>query len=54
VGVTFVPGSGLLADGGGDDSARLSVSFPSVADIRIGADRLVATARSQLISLGAA
>jgi|SRR5271165_5154708 len=53
-GVTFVPGSGFFSDGGGDSSARLSFSFPSVADIRIGADRLVATARSQLATNGAA
>jgi 2-aminoadipate transaminase len=58
-GVTFVPGSGFFADGagddsGGDDSARLSYSFPTVADIRIGADLLVATTRKHLISLGAA
>lgn len=53
-GVTFVPGSGFFVDGGGDDSARLSFSFPGVADIRVGADRLVATARSQLARLGAA
>ena len=33
-GVTFVPGSGFFADGGGDDCARLSFSFPGVADIR--------------------
>jgi 2-aminoadipate transaminase len=64
-GVTFVPGSGFFADGsgdggdgggnsGGDHSARLSFSFPSVADIRVGADRLVATARRQLVTHGAA
>ncbi len=53
-GVTFVPGSGFFADGGGgDDSARLSFSFPTVADIRIGADLLAATARRQLVSHGA-
>jgi DNA-binding transcriptional MocR family regulator len=63
--VTFVPGSGFFADGsgdggdgggnsGGDHSARLSFSFPSVADIRVGADRLVATARRQLVTHGAA
>ena len=52
-GVTFVPGSGFFSGGGGDGSARLSYSFPSVADIRIGADILVATARGQLLSHGA-
>jgi 2-aminoadipate transaminase len=53
-GVTFVPGSGFFADGGGDNSARLSFSYPTVADIRIGADRLVAVARSQSVGHGAA
>ena len=47
--MTFVPGSDFYpsGDGGGDgdSSARLSFSFPSIADIRIGADRLVAAAR---------
>ncbi|HTA00188.1 MAG TPA: PLP-dependent aminotransferase family protein [Streptosporangiaceae bacterium] len=52
-GVTFVPGSGFFADGGGDGSARLSFSFPAVADIRIGADLLVATARGHLVGNGA-
>jgi DNA-binding transcriptional MocR family regulator len=55
--VTFVPGSGFFADGGvdsGDSGARLSFSFPSIADIRIGADLLVAAARSHLVSHGAA
>ncbi len=46
-GVTFVPGSGFFADGGGDDCARLSFSFPGVAQIQAGAGRLVA-AISQL------
>ncbi len=41
-GVTFVPGSGFFADGGGDDCARLSFSFPGVAQIQAGAGRLVA------------
>jgi 2-aminoadipate transaminase len=53
-GVSFVPGTGFFVDGSGDNSARLSFSFPSVADIRIGADRLVAAARSHHISHGAA
>lgn len=53
-GVTFVPGSGFFNDGGGDNSARLSFSFPSVDEISIGADRLSAAARSRLASLGAA
>jgi 2-aminoadipate transaminase len=53
-GVTFVPGSGFFADGRGDSSARLSFSYPTVADIRVGADRLLAVARSQRLSHGAA
>jgi len=53
-GVTFVPGSGFFADGGGDSSARLCFSFHAVEDIAAGADRLVAAARGRLAGLGAA
>ena len=53
-GVTFVPGSGFFADGGGGSSARLCFSFHSVEDIAAGADRLVAAARDLLVGVGAA
>jgi DNA-binding transcriptional MocR family regulator len=39
-GVSFVPGSGFFAGGGGRSTARLSFSFPSVAEIEEGARRL--------------
>lgn len=50
-GVTFVPGSGFFFDrisGGGEHSARLSFSFPTVGDIQVGADRLTAAVRRRL------
>jgi 2-aminoadipate transaminase len=61
-GVTFAPGSGFFygsgsgagaggatgGGAGGEHSARLCFSFPSVADIRAGADRLTAAARRLL------
>jgi 2-aminoadipate transaminase len=53
-GVTFVPGSGFFADGGGGSSARLCFSFHAVEDIAAGADRLVAAARGRLVGVGAA
>lgn len=52
-GVTFVPGSGFFASGDGDSYARLSFSFPSVADIRVGADRLVTAALGHCAGNGA-
>jgi DNA-binding transcriptional MocR family regulator len=53
-GVTFVPGPGFFADGGGGSSARLCFSFHSVEEIADGADRLVAAARGRLVGVGAA
>jgi DNA-binding transcriptional MocR family regulator len=53
-GVTFVPGPGFFADGGGASSARLCFSFHDVEDIAAGADRLVAAARGRLVGVGAA
>jgi 2-aminoadipate transaminase len=53
-GVTFVPGPGFFADGGGSSSARLCFSFHSVDEIADGADRLVAAARGRLVGVGAA
>jgi DNA-binding transcriptional MocR family regulator len=47
-GVTFAPGPGFFYDGGGERYARLCFSFPSLDDIRVGADRLTAAARRQL------
>jgi DNA-binding transcriptional MocR family regulator len=47
-GVTFAPGPGFFYDGGGERYARLCFSFPSLADIRAGADRLTAAARRLL------
>ena len=41
VGVTFVPGSGFFADHPRRSSARLAFSYPSVDQIRTGAERLV-------------
>ena len=48
VGVSFVPGAGFFADGSGRRTARLSFSYPSVAEIRDGATRLVAIVQSAL------
>ena len=47
-GVTFAPGPGFFYDGGGERYARLCFSFPSLDDIRVGADRLTAAARRLL------
>jgi DNA-binding transcriptional MocR family regulator len=47
-GVTFVPGPGFFFDGGGENCARLCFSFPSLDDIRAGADRLAAVVRRRL------
>lgn len=51
-GVTFVPGPGFFVDDGGENEARLSFSFPGPADIRTGADRLVAAVRGRLAAVG--
>ena len=47
-GVEFVPGAGFHADGGGQNTARLAFSFPSVAEIREGAHRLARLVREEL------
>jgi DNA-binding transcriptional MocR family regulator len=39
-GVACVPGSDFFAGGGGHSAARLSFSYPPVADLRIAAERL--------------
>jgi 2-aminoadipate transaminase len=39
-GVTFVPGDGFYPGPGGEHAARLSFSFPSVEQVRLGASRL--------------
>jgi 2-aminoadipate transaminase len=46
-GVTFVPGAGFFPDGGGRGTARLSFSYPSPADIRVGAERLADLIRAR-------
>jgi 2-aminoadipate transaminase len=52
-GVSFVAGSAFFVGDGGDHSARLSYSFPSLDDIRTGADRLVAAVQSRMDTVGA-
>jgi DNA-binding transcriptional MocR family regulator len=47
-GVAFVPGSGFFPDGRGRSTARLSFSYPSVDEIRVGARRLAALVRDEL------
>ena len=44
-GVPIVPGAGFFPGPGGERSARLSFSYPSVAEIREGAPRLAALIR---------
>jgi DNA-binding transcriptional MocR family regulator len=44
-GVTFVKGRDFYPDGGGEESARLAYSFPSVEEIREGVRRLGALVR---------
>jgi 2-aminoadipate transaminase len=39
-GVTIVPGTGFFAGRGGAAGARLSFSFPPVAEVRAGGERL--------------
>jgi 2-aminoadipate transaminase len=51
-GVSFVPGTGFFLGTGGEHAARLSFSYPDVADIRAGADRLVAAVQRRLASVG--
>jgi 2-aminoadipate transaminase len=45
IGVSFVPGAGFFADDPRRSSARLSFSYPSVEQMRTGADRLVELVR---------
>jgi DNA-binding transcriptional MocR family regulator len=47
-GVSFVPGAGFFAGGGGASTARISFSYPSVDEIREGARRLTALVRERL------
>jgi DNA-binding transcriptional MocR family regulator len=47
-GVSFVPGAGFFRDGRGGSTARLSFSYPSVDEIREGAQRLTALIRETL------
>lgn len=49
-GVAFVPGSGFFHDFRGGNTARLSFSYPTVEEIRVGADRLAALVRDELES----
>jgi 2-aminoadipate transaminase len=44
-GVAFVPGTAFFHDDRGRDSARLSFSYPSVEEIRVGASRLADVVR---------
>jgi DNA-binding transcriptional MocR family regulator len=39
-GVSFVPGGAFFAEGGGENTLRLSYSTPDVEDIREGVRRL--------------
>ena len=43
--MSFVPGAGFFADDAQRSSARLSFSYPSVEQMRTGADRLVELVR---------
>jgi DNA-binding transcriptional MocR family regulator len=45
IGVTFVKGTDFYPDGGGEESARLAYSFPSVDEISEGVRRLGALVR---------
>jgi 2-aminoadipate transaminase len=47
-GVTFVPGASFFHDDRGRDSARLSFSYPSVEEIRVGAHRLADVVRQSM------
>lgn len=47
-GVSFVPGTGFFGGGRGHSTARLSFSYPSVDEIRAGAERLTALVRESL------
>ena len=44
-GVAFVPGTSFFHDDRGQNSARLSFSYPSVEEIRVGASRLAGVVR---------
>ena len=47
-GVAFVPGAGFFHGDRGRNTARLAFSYPSVNEIRIGADRLGKLVRAEL------
>lgn len=47
-GVSFVPGAGFFAAGGGASAARLSFSYPAVDEIHEGAGRLTALVHERL------
>jgi 2-aminoadipate transaminase len=49
-GVTFVPGAGFFAASGGERSARLSFSHPSVPEVRWAAERLAAAIAAAPVS----
>ena len=47
-GVAFVPGTSFFHDDRGRESARLSFSYPSVEEIRVGASRLADVVRKSI------
>jgi 2-aminoadipate transaminase len=47
-GVAFVPGTSFFHDDRGRESARLSYSYPSVEEIRVGASRLADVVRKSI------
>jgi 2-aminoadipate transaminase len=53
-GVAFVPGTSFFRDDRGRDSARLSFSYPSVEEIRVGASRLAGVVRQATETVPAA
>lgn len=48
VGVRFVPGGGFFHGDRGRNTARLAFSYPSVDQVRVGAERLTALVREEL------
>lgn len=48
VGVSFVPGDSFYPGEGGASCARFSYSYPTLDEIRLGADRVVALIRARL------
>jgi 2-aminoadipate transaminase len=48
VGVRFVPGAGFFQGDRGRHTARLAFSYPSVDQVRVGAERLTALVREEL------